>query len=188
MSAVACIPSLAGVFNILTSFADSGILSSPPLMSSTYSAARIPSKISVISASHSACSVFVSCSFVWIPLIYSLISVSSATADGRGFGHGLGCRFGRTLSYRVLESRGIRISQLVWRPVSRRVSAGMSVWSGGSNAIKSVGLIGWLCCSRRCRLPSRFALCASSAVEYFLGCPPAFFWGILFSCWMGWEA
>ena len=63
-STITYIPSLAGVFDILTSFANSGIPSSPLLMSSTYSAARIPSKISVISISRSTYLVFASYLFI----------------------------------------------------------------------------------------------------------------------------
>jgi len=60
-----------------------------------------------------------------------------SSVDYCGFGRGLG----RISLCRVLGSRGIRTSRLVRRPVSREVSTGMSVYSGGSYAIKSAGPI-----------------------------------------------
>jgi hypothetical protein len=64
MSTITYIPSLAKVFNILTLFPNSGIPSSPLLISSTYLEAYIPSKISAISALYSTYLVFVSYSFI----------------------------------------------------------------------------------------------------------------------------
>ena len=62
--AVVCKPDIYKAFAAPASFVVSSTSNSPTPMSSTYSAVRIPSKISVISASRSACSAFVSCSFV----------------------------------------------------------------------------------------------------------------------------